>query len=136
MTISKILCFSFMFQISLWQGFFRRANLRNPEESVFICFNNSTCIVNRSNRNKCRACRLRRCYEVGMDFGDGKFCYYYGKVLRRKFLVFFSNEQEMNLTKGVAVIDLASYRIHFLHRFVFGRDQCHRQTFWNVWASL
>ncbi|XP_032788719.2 LOW QUALITY PROTEIN: retinoic acid receptor beta [Daphnia magna] len=52
------------------KGFFRRANLRNPEDAVFTCFNNSNCVVNRLTRNKCRACRLRRCYEVGMVYGD------------------------------------------------------------------
>jgi hypothetical protein len=48
----------------------------------------------------------------------------------------FSVEQEMISAESVAVIDLTSYKIHFLHRFIIGREQCHRQTLWNGWVSL
>lgn len=54
------------------QGFFRRAMSRKSTEAPFTCYFSFGCDVNRENRNKCRACRLRRCQEVGMIYGGTK----------------------------------------------------------------
>ncbi len=45
--------------------------MRTPEDPLFMCHYGSECDVTRENRNKCRACRLRRCQEAGMFFGAG-----------------------------------------------------------------
>ena len=42
---------------------------RKPNEPPFACYYALNCDVNRENRNKCRACRLRRCQEAGMVYG-------------------------------------------------------------------
>ncbi|KAA0196728.1 Nuclear receptor subfamily 2 group E member 1 [Fasciolopsis buskii] len=59
-------------------GFFKRSIRRNRQ---YVCKNRSTvggkpnagnCRIDKSHRNQCRACRLRKCLEVGMN-RDGKW---------------------------------------------------------------
>lgn len=55
------------------KGFFRRAMSRKPGEPAFSCLSKSlafpkSCDINRETRNRCRACRLKRCLDVGMIF--------------------------------------------------------------------
>lgn len=54
------------------KGFFRRAMARKSTEAPFTCYFSFGCDVNRENRNKCRACRLRRCQEAGMIYDKMK----------------------------------------------------------------
>ncbi|KAI0987276.1 hypothetical protein GJ496_008401 [Pomphorhynchus laevis] len=47
-------------------GFFKRSIRRNRQ---YICKNNPPrlCLIDKNHRNKCRACRLAKCFESGMD---------------------------------------------------------------------
>lgn len=45
---------------------------RKPSEPPFACYYALNCDVNRDNRNKCRACRLRKCQEAGMIYGGDR----------------------------------------------------------------
>jgi nuclear factor 4 len=46
------------------KGFFRRA-LKKVDQ--YECINDNKCIINKDGRNSCRACRLRKCLDSGMD---------------------------------------------------------------------
>ncbi|CAK5065604.1 unnamed protein product [Meloidogyne enterolobii] len=46
------------------KGFFRRA-LKKLNE--YECFHNNNCIIDKNERTSCRACRLQKCLDVGMD---------------------------------------------------------------------
>uniref|UniRef100_A0A914XT67 Uncharacterized protein n=1 Tax=Panagrolaimus superbus TaxID=310955 RepID=A0A914XT67_9BILA len=46
------------------KGFFRRA-LKKVDQ--YECINDNKCIINKDGRNSCRACRLRKCLDAGMD---------------------------------------------------------------------
>ncbi|CAD6185000.1 unnamed protein product [Caenorhabditis auriculariae] len=45
------------------KGFFRRSIQRRMD---YRCLRDSQCSVNRQNRNRCQACRFKKCIEVGM----------------------------------------------------------------------
>lgn len=49
-------------------GFFKRS-IRRVNERCYVCKSSPPghCIVDKMHRNQCRACRLRRCFEVGMN---------------------------------------------------------------------
>ncbi|KAJ8939171.1 hypothetical protein NQ314_011224 [Rhamnusium bicolor] len=49
-------------------GFFKRSIRRNRQ---YICKEDGDCVIDKTHRNQCRACRLRRCQEAGMN-KDGK----------------------------------------------------------------
>jgi hypothetical protein len=62
-------------------GFFKRSIRRNRQ---YICKNHGlgNCPVDKTHRNQCRYCRLRRCLESGMNkegkyFNLKKFVYHY-----------------------------------------------------------
>ena len=44
-------------------GFFKRTIKNNRQ---FTCVANRDCVLNKKTRNRCKACRLQRCYKVGM----------------------------------------------------------------------
>lgn len=44
-------------------GFFKRTIKNNRH---FTCVANRDCVLNKKTRNRCKACRLQRCYKVGM----------------------------------------------------------------------
>ncbi|CAD5219025.1 unnamed protein product [Bursaphelenchus okinawaensis] len=48
------------------KGFFRRA-LKKADQ--YECLNSNNCVINKNFRNSCRACRLQKCLNVGMDPG-------------------------------------------------------------------
>ena len=50
------------------RGFFKRSVRRSLE---YQCKNDGDCVVDLTRRNQCQACRLKKCYEVGMN-PDGK----------------------------------------------------------------
>lgn len=45
------------------RGFFKRSVRRSL---MYVCREQSNCIVDVNRRNQCQACRLSKCYEVGM----------------------------------------------------------------------
>ncbi|KAH7697537.1 CBN-NHR-67 protein, partial [Aphelenchoides avenae] len=50
-------------------GFFKRSVRRHRQ---YVCKNRGTadegkCVVDKTHRNQCRACRLRRCLDIGMN---------------------------------------------------------------------
>lgn len=46
------------------KGFFRRALKKATE---YECLRNNNCMIDKFERNSCRACRLQKCLDVGMD---------------------------------------------------------------------
>lgn len=56
-------------------GFFKRSIRRNRQ---YVCKakEEGTCVVNKLQRNQCRACRLSKCQEAGMN-KDGTFIYFF-----------------------------------------------------------
>lgn len=45
------------------RGFFKRSVRRNL---MYVCREQNNCVVDLNRRNQCQACRLSKCYEVGM----------------------------------------------------------------------
>ena len=52
------------------KGFFRRSQ---SSTSNYTCPRQGNCLVDRSNRNRCQACRLRKCIALGMSRDAVKF---------------------------------------------------------------
>ncbi|RNA00497.1 nuclear receptor subfamily 1 group D member 2, partial [Brachionus plicatilis] len=50
-------------------GFFKRSILRNE---YYKCFFGNNCILNPKNRNRCKACRFKKCIQAGMSFSGIK----------------------------------------------------------------
>lgn len=51
------------------KGFFKRA-IKNTRK--YSCINTRDCVLTKKTRNHCKACRLARCYKVGMQ-KEGRF---------------------------------------------------------------
>lgn len=45
-------------------GFFKRSIRRNRQ---YACKAKGACVIDKTHRNQCRACRLKKCEEVGMN---------------------------------------------------------------------
>ena len=63
-----------------FQGFFRRSQQNNAR---YQCPRNGNCVVDRTNRNRCQHCRLKKCLSLGMS-RDGKFFCKISKFLTLK----------------------------------------------------
>ena len=67
-----------IFFLNRCAGFFKRSIRRNRQ---YVCKNKGQggCQVDKTHRNQCRACRLKKCVEAGMN-KDGKFPAYFFRV--------------------------------------------------------
>jgi hypothetical protein len=55
-----------------------------------MCFNNKKCIINKENRNSCKACRYLKCEQVGMSIDSNKIK---NQKFEIYFLIFFINNR-------------------------------------------
>ncbi|XP_031629484.1 nuclear hormone receptor family member nhr-85-like [Contarinia nasturtii] len=53
------------------KSFFGRAC--NKSQTIPECKKNSKCVINKNTRTTCKACRLKKCIQVGMSKGGSKF---------------------------------------------------------------
>ncbi|KPP64133.1 NR1D1 protein-like [Scleropages formosus] len=60
------------------KGFFRRSIQQNIQYKK--CLKNETCIIMRSNRNRCQQCRFKKCLSVGMSRDAVRF----GRIPKRE----------------------------------------------------
>lgn len=51
------------------KGFFKRSILRNE---FYKCFFGNNCVLTPKNRNRCKACRFKKCIQAGMSFSGIK----------------------------------------------------------------
>ena len=64
------------------KGFFRRSQQNNAR---YQCPRNGNCIIDRTNRNRCQHCRLKKCMSLGMSRDGKTFGRFCGYLLIRLF---------------------------------------------------
>jgi hypothetical protein len=52
-----------------------------------MCFNNKKCIINKENRNSCKACRYLKCEQVGMSIDSN----IKNQKLKKYYIIFNNN---------------------------------------------
>lgn len=67
-----------------FQAFFRRAV---TDKNKYACLKDNNCSITAQKRGNCSACRLQKCFDLGMSKG--------GKFERSLFLYRVSNEREI-----------------------------------------
>lgn len=58
-------------KIRLFQSFFGRSY--NNINSITPCKNSGRCVINKKSRTSCKACRLKKCINVGMSKGGSRY---------------------------------------------------------------
>ncbi|CAF1046874.1 unnamed protein product [Adineta ricciae] len=71
------------------KGFFKRSILRKEK---YRCYFDSTCLINVTNRNRCKACRFRRCIDEGMSV-DGVKMGRIPKLVKERALIELKEQQ-------------------------------------------
>lgn len=79
------------------KGFFKRNIQRNV---YYQCFFGQNCKITPRTRNRCKACRLKRCIEVGMSFDGIKMGRIPKEVKKQALESKLLNEQENNSVGG------------------------------------
>ncbi|KAL6267539.1 hypothetical protein P5V15_000614 [Pogonomyrmex californicus] len=72
------------------KSFFGRT-YNNPT-SVSVCKNGGNCVINKRNRTACKACRLRKCLNVGMSKSSSR----YGRRSNWFKITYFSEQMRLN----------------------------------------
>lgn len=87
------------------KGFFKRSILRKEK---YRCYFDNTCLINVTNRNRCKACRFRRCIDEGMSV-DGVKMGRIPKLVKERALQELK-EQQMKEEEKVTTVNEACIR--------------------------
>lgn len=92
------------------KGFFKRSILRKEK---YRCYFDNSCVINVTNRNRCKACRFRRCLDEGMSV-DGVKMGRIPKLVKERALRELKEQQRRE--------ELAERQIHEKSNGVFGHE--------------
>lgn len=92
------------------KGFFKRSILRKEK---YRCYFDNSCVINVTNRNRCKACRFRRCLDEGMSV-DGVKMGRIPKVVKERALRELKEQQRRE--------ELAERQIHEQPNGIHGQD--------------
>ncbi|CAF0763034.1 unnamed protein product [Adineta ricciae] len=89
------------------KGFFKRSILRKEK---YRCYFDNSCVINVANRNRCKACRFRRCLSEGMSV-DGVKMGRIPKIVKEKAL----REQQERQLQQETQQNVANQRAEEVH---------------------
>ncbi|KYN20128.1 Knirps-related protein, partial [Trachymyrmex cornetzi] len=95
--------------INTYNSFFGRT-YNNPT-NVTACKNGGNCIINKRNRTACKACRLKKCLDVGMSKSSSR----YGRRSNWFKITYFSDQMRRNSNEITSLRSsgLTSFRLSY-----------------------
>ncbi|UJR36171.1 hypothetical protein I4U23_028905 [Adineta vaga] len=90
------------------KGFFKRSITQNI---IYRCFFGNRCVINTQTRNRCKACRLKRCFERGMAMESVKMGRIPKKVKEKALRSYQKYQEKLMQNKQVSLEKISNERL-------------------------